>query len=131
MPAKTAQIGENRCRGLRRAFVVSLSNTARTQNGHIRNDTRDVSRRMADVQTGPICRRNCVADGKEGVDGSSPSEGLEFSPAQPVVPLSLLAAAPGFGVHPASTSVHRGRWPALSSSSRRIACSRPSRARWP
>jgi hypothetical protein len=32
-------------------------------------------------------------DGTEGVDGASPSEGFEFSPAQPMLPLSLLAAA--------------------------------------
>jgi hypothetical protein len=31
-------------------FVASLGISPRTQNGHIRNDTRDVSRRMADVQ---------------------------------------------------------------------------------
>jgi hypothetical protein len=49
-------------------------------------------------------------DGKEGVDGSSPSEGLELSPAQPRIPLSRLAACAGFGVHAASTSVHRGRF---------------------
>ena len=42
-----------------------------------------------------------------------------------------LAAVAGVGVHAASTSVHHGRCSALSSSSRRIACSRPSRARWP
>jgi hypothetical protein len=43
------------------AFVVSLSNTARTQNGHIRNDTRVVSRRILSVLTSPdlqekVCR---------------------------------------------------------------------------
>jgi hypothetical protein len=38
------------------AFVVSLSNTARTQNGHIRNDTCVVSRRISSVLTSPICR---------------------------------------------------------------------------
>ena len=47
------------------------------------------------------------------------------------VSLSRLAPLAAFDVHAASTSVHRGRCPALSSSRRRIACSRPSRARWP
>ena len=118
--------------------VVALGTRARTQNGHIRNDTRDHSRRIVGASFSPICRRNrvaddrtCTRDGKEGVDGSSPSEGFEVSPAQPLLPLSGLASVAGFGVHAASTSVHRGRCPALSSSSRRMACSRPSRARWP
>ena len=69
--------------------VASREIRARTQNGHIRNDTRDVSRRMSSVSNDRICRRNRVADdractrvtprnlhGKEGVDGSSPSEGF-------------------------------------------------------
>jgi hypothetical protein len=67
--------------------------------------------------------------GKEGVDGSSPSEGFGFPPAQLQVPLSRLASLAAFDVHAASTSVHRGRYSALNSSSRRAACSRPSRAR--
>jgi hypothetical protein len=59
-----------------------------TQNGHIRNDTRDVSRRILNASFEPICRKNYVADdractrvtlsnfhGKEGVSGSSPEEG--------------------------------------------------------
>jgi hypothetical protein len=46
--------------------VVSLGTRARTQNGHIRNDTRDVSRRRK-------------GGGKEGVGGSSPPEGSEKS----------------------------------------------------
>jgi hypothetical protein len=70
-----------------------------------------------------------VADGKEGVDGSSPSEGFRFFPAQLVLPLPALTADRCFDVHAASTSVHVGRCSELSSSSRRIACSRPSRAR--
>jgi hypothetical protein len=69
--------------------VVALGTRARTQNGHISNDTRDVSRRISGPYNSPICRRNRVAsdractrvtlrnlNGKEGVDGSSPSEGL-------------------------------------------------------
>jgi hypothetical protein len=69
--------------------VAHLSNMRRTRNGHIRNDTRDVSRRISGPSNGAICRRMCVAcdractrvtlrnlHGKEGVDGSSPSEGL-------------------------------------------------------
>jgi hypothetical protein len=65
--------------------------SAGTQNGHIRNDTRDVLRRISGACNGLICRRNCVASdractrvtlqnlhGKEAVDGSSPSEGLKY-----------------------------------------------------
>jgi hypothetical protein len=74
--------------------VVIVVNDARTQNGHIRNDTRDVSRRLSRAEIGPFCRGKCVANdrpctrltlsdfhGKEGVDGSSPSEGLPKVPA--------------------------------------------------
>src|SRR6266508_3617577 len=66
---------------------------SRTQNGHIRNDTRVVSRRIFTACNRPICRRKCVASdractrvtlpnlhGKEGVDGSSPSEGSAKAP---------------------------------------------------
>jgi hypothetical protein len=45
------------CRGI----VVSQSNTKRTQNGHIRNDTRDVSRRSSGRSNVPICRKNSAA----------------------------------------------------------------------
>src|SRR5829696_7065554 len=68
--------------------VASSDNEARTQNGHIRNETGDVSRRISTACNSGICRRNRVADdractcvtrrnfhGKEGVDGSSRSEG--------------------------------------------------------
>jgi hypothetical protein len=73
--------------------VVALDTRPRTQNGHIRNDTRDVSRRIRSAWIGLICRRNCAASdractrvtrlilhGKEGVDGSSPSEGSAKAP---------------------------------------------------
>jgi hypothetical protein len=68
-----------------------LGTKARTQNGHIKNDTRDASRLISKPHSGLICRRNCVASdractrvtprnlhGKEGVDGSSPSEGFAY-----------------------------------------------------
>ena len=48
-----------------------------------------------------------IADGKEGVDGSSPSEGFRFLPAQVLVPFSGSATHSRFDVHPASTNVHR------------------------
>src|ERR687891_545797 len=70
--------------------VVGAVNRPRTQNVHIRNDTRDASRRISSPINSPICRRNCVATdractrvthrnlhGKEGVDGSSPSGALQ------------------------------------------------------
>jgi len=75
---------------LRDRSVVGLVNGSRTQNGHIRNDTRDVSRRIATACNSQICRRKCVASdractrvtlqnlhGKEAVPGSSPGEGLK------------------------------------------------------
>src|SRR5919106_1493716 len=84
--------------------VVGAANRPRTQNGHIRNDTRDASRRISSPSNSPICRRNCVASdractrvtpqnlhGKEGVDGSSPSEGLHKSPANGHVVLPAMA----------------------------------------
>jgi hypothetical protein len=46
----------------RHVRVAQVSNEAWTQNGHIRNDTRDASRRMWQHQNSSICRRNCVAD---------------------------------------------------------------------
>jgi hypothetical protein len=71
--------------------VALIGISTRTQNGHIRNDTRDASRRIAEPLPIPICRKNRVAHdractrvtlenlhGKEGVGGSSPPEG--FSP---------------------------------------------------
>ena len=74
--------------------VVALGTRARTQNGHIRNDTRDVPRRISSACNSAICRKKYVASdractrvtlqnfhGKEGVDGSSPSEGLINVPA--------------------------------------------------
>jgi hypothetical protein len=46
--------------GLENRAVVGLVNRARTQDGHIRNDTRVVSRHISIVQISPNCRRNCV-----------------------------------------------------------------------
>ena len=70
--------------------VVLIGTTTRTQNGHIRNDTRDVSRRTDGAPNTLISRRKCAASdractrvtpsnlhSKEGVDGSSPSEALQ------------------------------------------------------
>jgi hypothetical protein len=45
-----------------RGLVVEAVNSARTQNGHIRNDMRDASRRISIAYINPICRRNCVVD---------------------------------------------------------------------
>jgi hypothetical protein len=47
--------------------------------------------------------------GKEGVDGSSPSEGFRLLPAQRRISLSSSAASSPISVHRASTSVHHGR----------------------
>jgi hypothetical protein len=52
-------------RGLRRC-VSKIDDGARTQNGHIRNDTRDASRPVLAALIGPICRKNCVAMVRRG-----------------------------------------------------------------
>jgi hypothetical protein len=67
--------------------VVGRVNSPRTQNGHIRNDACDVSRRTNRLQTRPICRRKRAASdractrvtlenlhGKEGGRSRGPSE---------------------------------------------------------
>ena len=66
--------------------------------------------------------------GKEGVDGSSPSEGFLIPPAQPSVSFSGLTPTDCFGVHAASTGVHGSNSSAFNASKNSIACSRPSRA---
>jgi hypothetical protein len=62
---------------------------------HIRNDTRDVSRRMARRQA----TRFAGEDGKEGVDGSSPSEGFTKAPQNAAFSIRQSGASSGFGVH--------------------------------
>jgi hypothetical protein len=91
--------------------VVEGVNSARTQNGHIRNDTRDVSRHIPGVRLRSICRRNCVASdrgctrvtGKEGVDGSSPSEGSAELAANRLVSLAVSTTIQRRDVHQTST----------------------------
>src|SRR6266540_1488686 len=98
--------------------VVDVVNSTRTQNGHIRNDTRDVPRRISSAYNIAICRRNGVASdractrlplqnfhGKEGVDGSSPSEGLSKSPANGHIVLPAMAR---FGFFAGTRRVHFG-----------------------
>ena len=58
------------------------------------------------------CSRYAVANrigayGKEGVDGSSPSEGFGLLPAHRLFVLSGSAGVRSFDVHAESTSVHR------------------------
>ncbi len=89
-----------------------------------RRSGRNKQKPLPSVATG--CR-----DGKEGVDGSSPSEGFSFLPAQSSLSFSALTPTGSFDVHPASTSVHASSSGALSASRSLMACSRPSRARWP
>jgi hypothetical protein len=67
--------------------VVYYDTRPRTQNGHIRNDTRDASRQSSNASRPRISRQNRVANDhsctcvtpqqcKEGVNGSSPLEGF-------------------------------------------------------
>jgi len=103
-----------------RFSVVRTDNKPRTQNGHIRNDTRDVLRRISGPSNGAICRRMCVAGdracprvtprnlhGKEGVDGSSPSEGFERSPAIAGLLSSRTATASALRVRDGYTRLSR------------------------
>src|SRR6266545_7311071 len=88
-----ASPGANKRRTFSRAAVVSSVNWARTQNGHIRNDTRDVSRRISMAYNSSNCRRNCVASaractrvtprnlhGKECDEGGPPAERCSARP---------------------------------------------------
>jgi ferredoxin len=50
----------NRCHAAA-GSVVTIVNALRTQNGHIRNDTRDISRRIPPAANRTLCRRKCVA----------------------------------------------------------------------
>jgi hypothetical protein len=79
------------------------------------------------AQTG---ENRCRGTGKEGVDGSSPSEGFQFVPAQKRFLLSDSAPLDVSGVHAASTAWTSVLAPVNVSSSL-IVCSRSSRARWP
>jgi hypothetical protein len=85
-----------------------------------------LQKRLKQADRQPLATRR-KGYGKEGVDGSSPSEGFSFLPAQPALSFSGVAPTGCFGVHRASTSVHG----AFNASRSLIACSRPSRARWP
>jgi hypothetical protein len=51
----------DRLQPARQWAVAKMRNQQRTQNGHIRNNTRDASRRIIETSVTPICRRNCVA----------------------------------------------------------------------
>jgi hypothetical protein len=71
--------------------VLRIDNITRVRDGYNRLSTRGHARTSATQSDLPICRENVPADalpcpplptqnlnGKEGVDGSSPSEGLIF-----------------------------------------------------
>jgi hypothetical protein len=64
------------------------------------------------------------SDGKEGVDGSSPSEGFSFLPAQSSLSFLVLTPTGSLGVHRAST---RGRGDVLFGLFRPV-CERPAQA---
>jgi hypothetical protein len=72
--------------------------------------------------------------GKEGVVGSSPTEGLGFLPAQGLFAGAGSPTRRSFGVHVTSTTstlVDVDAAAAVNVSRRLIACWRPSLARWP
>ena len=68
-------------------------------------------RRQIALKSSQIVAPGC--DGKEGVDGSSPSEGFAVQAAISAFLLSVLTPFPLFHVHAASTSVHRSNLRAL------------------
>jgi len=66
--------------------VVRTDNAPRVRDGYIRLGTRGHARTLKTRLEAAICRKNVIAsarpcNGKEGVDGSSPSEGFSFLPA--------------------------------------------------
>ena len=77
------------CRGL--LYVVRTDNAPRVRDGYISESTSGHARARATRHGAAICRTNMLLSdldavtapgrGKEGVDGSSPSEGFRFSPA--------------------------------------------------
>ena len=84
--------------------VYYTDNKTRVRDGYIRPGTRGHARALETRLEDPICRRKCVASdrtctrvrprnlhGKEGVDGSSPSEGFGESPAKGPVVLPAMA----------------------------------------
>jgi len=101
--------------------VWQTDNVARVRDGYISESTRGHPRALTTRTHPPICRPNTIANGKEGVDGSSPSEGFALSPAQQAFSLSAKARRGGFSVHRASTNVHRGDAVAVEEADRVLA----------
>jgi hypothetical protein len=56
--------------------VTRSDNYSRTQNGHIRNDTRDASRRISTACNSPICRKNCAASDRACLVRNAMKKGL-------------------------------------------------------
>src|SRR5918994_5738416 len=87
---------------LRCQLRQQMADTKRT---HQKRHARRLATHLYRLQQPDLQEKLC-RDGKEGVDGSSPSEGFGFLPAQASVLLSALAADSHLGVHSTSTSVH-------------------------
>src|SRR5918994_2962123 len=64
---------------------------------------------MEDAENGSDKRKSFAVDGKEGVDGSSPSEGFSEVPAKRCFSLADQATFPSSGVHETSTASERLR----------------------
>jgi hypothetical protein len=75
-------------------MVVQMDDSPRTQNGHIRNDTRDASRRILESSSMSICRRNCSGltvanreERKRGIhDRARPDRVQPFASSLPLEP---------------------------------------------
>jgi hypothetical protein len=87
-PASIRKMSEVSCSLAPMLFVLKIDNAPRVRDGYIRLGTRGHARARSTRFEAPICRKNVTASvrtcspvpasnlhGKEGVDGSSPSEG--------------------------------------------------------
>jgi hypothetical protein len=116
-------------------LVLQTDNAPRVRDGYNSLCTRGHTQARQTQREAAICRRNVVASarpcppvpprnlhGKEGVDGSSPSEGFDVLPAQPPFPLPRLAVRGVSDVHAASTAWTSAGLSPPNMSSSRIAC---------
>src|SRR6476659_3136830 len=88
----------------RASSVSKTDDGARVRDGYVSPSVRGHARALATPAERPICRTNVLANdractplppqnfhGKEGLDGSSPSEGFKKSPAKGLVVLPAVA----------------------------------------
>ena len=89
VPARAVSLVSSEDPDITNDLVLQIDNEPRVRDGYISCGTRGHSRAQADSPDRPICRKNMAGHarrwtlvpplnlhGKEGVDGSSPSEGF-------------------------------------------------------